>query len=125
MSKPIPPGAHQIAQARQRGLRPACDVIVSFVGQTPWDGVHVFPKPGISYDWEWSEHLPITIVLAPGIDAWSAIAGCFWPTDPDRFLRLIDIERKSVAHVISLIPKPVLWHCRDVKDYFTEEELCN
>lgn len=122
---PIPTGAHAIAKARQQGLKPAGEVIVSYVGHTPWDAHHVFCESGIKYQWEWSKELPLVIVMAQGIDASDAIRGCFWPTNPRELLTLIDIEREQVSYVIDLIPKPKLWHRKDVSDYFPEAVTCN
>lgn len=122
---PIPNGAQPIAQARQRGLKPAGYVIVSYVGHTPWDAHHVYCESGEKYQWDWSKELPLTIVMAPGIDAGDAIRGCFWPTNSKQLLTLIDIERKQVSFVIELIPKPKLWHRKEVFDYFPETATCN
>lgn len=119
-ARPLPPGAHPIAQARQQGLKPDGDVIVSFVGLTPWLAPHVFPKTGIQYDWDWSEELPLVIVMKPGIDASDAIRGCYWPANPRQLLTLIDIESRHVSYVVEMLPKPKLWHLKDVSEYFPE-----
>jgi hypothetical protein len=118
---PLPDGALPIEQARERGQKPAGSVIVSYVGPTPWDAPHVFCESGLRYRWAWSEELPLVIVTAPGIDAGDAIRGCYWPTNPREFTTLIDIERRHVAFIVRLLPKPVLWHLTDVSEYFPGE----
>lgn len=122
---PLPRGAARIAEARARHQKPAGAVIVSFVGDTPWDAYHVHCEPGKRYRWDWSELLRLVIVVAPGIDASDAIRGCFWPENPSDFLTLIDIQRQQVSCVIRLLPKPVLWHRKDVSDFFPETATCN
>lgn len=119
-AKPLPPGAWPIANVRAQGYRPAKPVIVTFVGETPWDGEHVHCESGKSYDWAWSEDLPLMIVMAPGIDISDALRGCFWPTTMS-LLTLVDIENERVSHVLDLIPKPKLWHLADVSEYFPKE----
>jgi len=122
---PLPSCAHQIEQARKQRLRPAGNVIVSFVGLTPWDGYHVHCESGKRYRWAWSEDLPLVIVMKPGIDAGDAIRGCFWPANAHTLLTLIDIERQRVSFVTALLPKPVLWHRKNVTDYFPSEQTWN
>lgn len=121
---PLPQGALPIAQARQRGLKPAGGILVSFVGPTPWDAHHVFAESGQSYDWDWSVGLEIHVVLKPGIDAIDAINHLYDPFNTT-LLGLIDIERKRVSYVSSLVPKPVLWHRKYVGDFFPETITCN
>lgn len=121
--KPLPDGALPIAQARQRGLKPAGNVIVSYVGPTHWDAHHVFCESGVRYEWAWSEGLPLTIVVKPDINAMDAIKGCFWSL---YFLsvgypRIIDIEQRLVSHAVQLVPEPVLWHLKDTSEYFPED----
>lgn len=118
---PLPTGASVIEQARQRGLKPADAVIVSYVGVTPWEAHHVFCESGRRYRWGWSQDLELAIVVAPGIDATDAFRGCFWPTNAKCFTTVIDIERKQVASIVRMLPKPVLWPRADVSDYFPEE----
>lgn len=118
---PLPSGAAVIERARQRGLKPADAVIVSYVGITPWDAYHVFCESGRRYRWGWSEDLELAIVVAPGIDAMDAFRGCFWPANAKCFTTVIDIERKQVASIVRMLPEPVLWHRADVSDYFPEE----
>lgn len=118
---PIPAGADVIEQARQRGLKPADAVIVSYVGETPWDAHHVFCESGRRYRWGWSEELELVIVVAPGIDAMDAFRGCYWPTNAKCFTTVIDIVRKRVAYIVRMLPAPVLWHRVDVTEYFPEE----
>lgn len=118
---PLPAGAGAIEQARARGLRPADAVIVSYVGVTPWDAHHVFCESGRRYRWGWSQDLELAIVVVPGIDAMDAFRGCFWPTNARCFTTVIDIERKQVASIVRMLPKPVLWHLADVSDYFPDE----
>jgi hypothetical protein len=118
---PVPAGAAVIERARAQGLRPADAVIVSYAGDTPWDAHHVFCESGRRYRWGWSEDLELVIVVAPGIDATDAFRGCFWPANAGCFTTVIDIERKQVASIVRMLPKPVLWHRADVSDYFPEE----
>lgn len=115
----LPHGAHPIAQARQRGLKPADGVLVSFVGPTPWQAHHVFAESGKRYDWSWSDGLQIHVVLKPGIDATDAINNLFDPFNTEHLLGVIDIERKAVSFVVTMNP-PTLWHRADVSDYFPE-----
>jgi hypothetical protein len=123
---PLAYGAHRVAQARREGMRPADPIIVSYVGPTPWQGVHVLCESGKAYDWAWSEDLTVAIVMAPGIDAMGAIRGCFWPCKADAYLTLIDIEKHLVSYVVAMHPKPKLWHLKDVSEYFPQEPVaCN
>lgn len=119
---PLPDGAWPIAKARQQGLRPDGAIIVSFVGPTPWEGVHVFCEGGQQYDWNWSENLWLTIVTEPGIDVTDAINGCFWPENTKEMLTLIDIERQQVFDIPRVLPRPVLWP-RDSSAHFPAEEF--
>lgn len=117
---PMPGGAWPIAQARRQGLKPAEAVIVSYVGETPWQGPHVHCDSGKAYDWAWSEGLSLVIVVANGTDATDAIRGCFWPEHHNRtgFPTLIDIENRRVAYIVRLVPKPALWHLLDTSEHF-------
>lgn len=116
---PMPNNAWEIERVRKQGYRPASTVIVSYLGETEWQGPHVFCESGKRYAWDWSRDLSIVIVLCPGVDATDAIRGCFWPMAPN-LLTLIDVERMAVAHVLGLLPKPRLWHLADVSAYFPE-----
>lgn len=121
---PLPSGAQPIAEARQRGQKPAEGIFVSYVGLTPWDAHHVLPEPGKLYDWSWGLGLQIHIVVKPGIDAKDAIHNLYDPFNPDWLLGIIDIERKAVSFVLSMNP-PKLWHRTNVSDYFPETAQCN
>lgn len=123
----LPANAGAIASARRGGLKPAKPVIVSYVGQTCWDGEHVHCESGQRYDWAWSEGLQIVIATAPGIDTRDAIFGTFWPLHfmACGYPTLIDVECQKVAHIVALIPKPTLWPVRDVSGYFPKESACN
>lgn len=127
--RPFPRGAGEIARARKSGFRPAQPVIVTYVGDTEWDGVHVHCESGQRYDWAWSEELPLVIAMRPGVDAMDAIRGCFWPCNAHQFLTLIDVDRKLVSYVVGLLPKPKLWPEPDVTRYWptykTEVQTCN
>lgn len=118
---PLPRGAELIERARARGLKPAGAVIVSYVGDTPWDADHVYCESGKRYRWAWSENLELVIVVEPGVDALDAFRGCFWPANPAHLTTVIDIQKKQVAFITEMLPKPVLWRRSDVSDYFPEE----
>lgn len=120
---PMPDEAWRIASVRKQGYRPAGSVIVSYVGETDWQGQHVHCISGKHYDWAWSRDLSIVIAMVPGCDISDALRGCFWPLAPE-FLTLIDVENQRVSHVIDLLPKPRLWHLADVSAYFPETAPC-
>lgn len=116
---PLPRNASAIAAARQGGLRPAKPIVVSYVGDTPWDNPTVYADSGQRYDWSWAKDLEVQIVVKPGVDATDAVDSLFDPFATS-YLGLIDIERKHVSFVVSLDP-PVLWPMRDTTDYFPTE----
>ncbi len=114
-----PPGAASVIESRERMDFREGPVIVSYVGTTPWDAPHVHCTSGQDYDWEWAWGLELCVVLKPGVNARDAILNCFQRCTLDRFLTLIDIERKLVSYVVCLMPERV-WHLRDVSAYFPE-----
>lgn len=118
---PLPTGAAPIEQARLSGRKPVAPVIVSYVGDTPWDAHHVFCRSGVRYRWGWSENLELAIVVKPGVDAMDAIRGCYWPADSQHLTAVIDIHGRKVSYIVQMLPKPRLWHLLDVSEYFPEE----
>jgi len=122
VTPPLPPGAAAVVHARLQGQKPALPIIVSFVGPTEWEGVHVYPKPGQAYDWGWTEGLRVVIVTAEGLDPIDAIRGCFWLEHAHKtgFPTLIDVDLKAVSYVIATLPRVQLWH-ENPADYFPED----
>lgn len=105
----LPRYATQILLARQhRGVRPDRPVIVSFVGDTGFDGPHVFPDPGVEYDWRFLFDLPAIVAVKPGIDCLPALRGVF--AEARLYPTLVDVELQSAASVIDsrlrLLPFP-------------------
>lgn len=121
----LPIGAGEIVRARLAGMKPALPVIVSFVGMTPWEGQHVFAKPGKAYDWGWTEGLQVAIVTAEGLDPTDAIRGCFWPEHVHKagYPTLIDVDLEAVSHVVATLPRIQLWH-ESPELYFPKETAC-
>lgn len=122
---PLPVGAEPVEQARLCGRRPEGPVIVSYVGDTPWDAHHVHCESGKRYRWGWSENLELAIVVRPGVDAMDAFRGCYWPADSQHLTTVIDIEGRKVSHIVQMLPRPRLWHLLDVSGYFPEESYAN
>lgn len=121
----LPIGAGEIVRARLAGMKPALPVIVSFVGVTPWEGQHVFAKPGKAYDWGWTEGLQVAIVTGKGRDPTDAIRGCFWPEHVHKagYPTLIDVDLEAVSHVVATLPRIQLWH-ESPELYFPKENAC-
>jgi len=117
--KPMPRNAAPILEARLGGLKPAGTVIVSFVGDTPWDGPTVYCDSGQKYDWAWAEKLEFCVVVNPETDATDALENLFKHQSSASYLCLIDIQLQQVSYLLSLQPQK-LWHRKVVSDFFPE-----
>ena len=94
-----PRNASSIVLGRDRGVRPADPVVISFVGDTGWENPHVYADSGEVYDWSFLTNLHVFIVVKPGIDCHQTIRDVFavaalYPT-------LVDIESETAASVIA------------------------
>lgn len=126
----LPRNASSIVRGRERGVRPADPVVISFVGDTGWENPHVYADSGEVYDWSFLIGLRVLIVVKPGIECQQTIRdifaacsvyrdrlGMFYPT-------LIDIESQTVAsifevHPLRLFPENRSYQHRHWKEMFS------
>lgn len=99
MSKPIPRGAQCIVESLSRREPWPHPVVVSFTGRrSPFDATHIFPFPGVSYDWRWINALPVWIIATAGAsdaEAMQEIAGRCAP-----YAGLVDPALRAVAFLV-------------------------
>lgn len=103
----VPPGAHEVAELRKRGIKPSA--IVAFDGQrTGFDlAAHVFPVEGVRYDWKFLSGCEVHVVVAPGIDAEAVIRAVAEVCAP--YLGVVDTQQKKIAYVVE---NGKLWQLR-------------
>ncbi len=89
-------------------MRPADPIVVSFVGSTEFDGLHVHPTAGDEFDWRFLAALPVLIVTKPGIDCRDSIRSIF--AQAELYPTLADIETQVCGSVIS--PRDIWLHGR-------------
>lgn len=106
MAVPLPRNARPIAQAREAGKRPAGMVVVSLIGDTPWEETTVYVDPGKRYDWRFLTGLPAAIAVRPGIDAMQTIRDVFEASLPfgGGYPWLVDVERQQLSSVVEIAP---------------------
>jgi len=59
----IAPHAQPIIDARLRGLKPDCMVLISMVGRLIVENPVVYPTHGVDYDWRWVPGLEVCVYL--------------------------------------------------------------
>lgn len=107
----MPRNAAPILNLRLQGKAPAFGVVVSYVGDTPYQGLaHVFCDSGRRYDFGFLAGLQAIIVVRPGVDASDAIRK-LWKlyleesTPLDGFPILVDIQTERLAWISSDNPR--------------------
>lgn len=73
-------------------------LIVSYIGATSFDGLHVYVDSGQRYDWRFAADLQLCIVVRPGVDSRRTMADIFRATRP--YPTLVDFDRKLVGSLV-------------------------
>lgn len=99
-------------QANQQGV----PLVVSFVGDSPWQSPVIYCDGGVRYDWSWIPEMVkhTVIVTRPAIDIRHAAAAILGLTDTllIGYPILVDVESKEVACVIESMHGFLLWQVR-------------
>ena len=99
-----------VARARERDE----PLVVSFVGDVPWQNETVYCDSGRRYAWDFIRGLHVVVVVRPGVDALDALRSILERTDVvsgSSYPVLVDVDAKEVAFIVD--GRPVaLWQIK-------------
>lgn len=104
--EPLPPNAMRAIEAKAIAGADGIDpVIASFVDRTRFSNLHVYPRPGVAYDWRWTRGTEMRIFTRPGIDCMFSMVRIFREADlMQGYPMLVDIENQVIAYIVGDSP---------------------
>jgi hypothetical protein len=121
-----PYGASRIIDALKDGLEWRDNVVISYVGPTNYDHLHIYPEAGKRYDWKFLLFTPCYVVVRPGLDVAEAVISI--AESCSGYACLVDVELQDMAYVLPYTSSSGdrLWRIKPGSDlwleWFGEEE---
>jgi hypothetical protein len=115
-----PRGAERIIGAMKDGKQWRDNVVITYVGPTNYDHLHIYPEPGKRYDWRFLLFTPCYVVVRPGIDAQDAVLAISECCAP--YACLVDVELQDMAYVLPYTDSSGsrLWRIKPGSDQWLE-----
>lgn len=102
LALPLPRNARAAQTARDQRT----PLLVSFIGDTPWQAPTVYCDSGVRYDWDFIKGLHVVVAVREGVDSSDALRAIFDHSDVIRigYPVLIDVDTQEVACIVENNP---------------------